>query len=110
ELDVELDIDRGTLETLCSSLVERSVEVCRRLLRQNRFDPAQLSRIVFVGGPTTMPFLRDRVGAMLGAPIAEGHDPMTLVAQGAAIYAATANLDARPVELTGPKVRGRRLW
>ncbi|HLT37902.1 MAG TPA: Hsp70 family protein, partial [Enhygromyxa sp.] len=110
EIDVELELDRATVETLCSGLVERSVEVCRRLLRQNRFNPSQLSRIVFVGGPTTMPFLRDRVGAMLGAPIAEGHDPMTLVAQGAAIYAATTNLDARPLELAGPRVRGRRLW
>ncbi|HVI00087.1 MAG TPA: Hsp70 family protein [Enhygromyxa sp.] len=109
-LEVELEITRATVETLCSGLVERSVEVCRRLLRQHRFDPAQLSRIVFVGGPTTMPFLRDRVGSMLGAPIAEGHDPMTLVAQGAAIYAATAGLDARPAEVGGARVRGRRLW
>ncbi|EDM73886.1 Heat shock protein Hsp70 [Plesiocystis pacifica SIR-1] len=110
-LDVELEIDRPTLETLCSGLVERSVNVCRRLLQQNRVDPGQLERIVFVGGPTMMPFLRDRVGAMLGAPVADGHDPMTLVAQGAAIYAATANLDARPTALVqSAKVRGRRLW
>lgn len=111
EIDVELELDRGTLETLCSGLVERSVEVCRRLLRQNRVEPEQLGRIVFVGGPTMMPFLRDRVGAMLGAPIAEGHDPMTLVAQGAAIYAATAGLDARPEDRDpNAKIRGRRLW
>ena len=110
ELEFELELDRATVETLCTSLVERSVDVCRRLLRQHRVEPGQLSRIVFVGGPTTMPFLRDRVGSMLGAPIAEGHDPMTLVAQGAAIYAATAGLDARPTELVSAKVRGRRLW
>ncbi len=112
ELEVELDLDRETLESLCASLVERSVEVCRRLLAQHRVAPEQLSRIVFVGGPTTMPFLRDRVGALLGAPIAEGHDPMTLVAQGAAIYAATSGLDARPKTATaGPDAaRGRRLW
>jgi molecular chaperone DnaK len=109
EIDVELELDRATVETLCTALVERSVEVCRRLLRQHRVEPGELSRIVFVGGPTMMPFLRDRVGTMLGAPIAEGHDPMTLVAQGAAIYAATAGLDARPAQLAS-KVRGRRLW
>ena len=112
ELEVELEIDRAMVETLCTGLVERSVEVCRRLLRQHRFEPSQLERIVFVGGPTTMPFLRDRVGALLGAPVADGHDPMTLVAQGAAIYAATAGLDARPASARdgGGKVRGRRLW
>ncbi|PRP99906.1 Hsp70 family protein [Enhygromyxa salina] len=109
-IEIELEIDRGTVETLCGGLVERSVEVCRRLLSQHRVEPGSLDRIVFVGGPTMMPFLRDRVGSMLGAAIAEGHDPMTLVAQGAAIYAATANLDARPAELTASKHRGRRLW
>ena len=111
EIEVELELDRATLETLTSGLLERSVDVCRRLLRQNRVEPGELSKIVFVGGPTTTPSLRDRVGAMLGAPIAEGHDPMTLVAQGAAIYAATAGLDARPTTVrAGGKVRGRRLW
>ncbi len=110
EVDVELELDRSTLETLTSGLLERSVEVCRRLLRHNRVSPSDLSKIVFVGGPTNMPSLRDRVGALLGAPIAEGHDPMTLVAQGAAIYAATAGLDGRPASARGPKLRGRRLW
>jgi molecular chaperone DnaK len=110
EIDVELELDRSTLETLTSGLLERSVEVCRRLLRHNRVSPSDLSKIVFVGGPTNMPSLRDRVGALLGAPIAEGHDPMTLVAQGAAIYAATAGLDGRPASARASKVRGRRLW
>ncbi|MCA9682954.1 MAG: Hsp70 family protein [Myxococcales bacterium] len=111
EVEVELELSRSALETLCAALVERSVEVCRRLLRQSRVAPESLGRIVFVGGPTLTPFLRERVGAMLGAPIAEGHDPMTLVAQGAAIYAATSGLDGRPVDRNAAsKVVGRRLW
>jgi molecular chaperone DnaK len=109
-VEVELELDRATLETLCTGLVERSVEVCRRLLRQHHVEAGSLARIVFVGGPTTMPFLRQRVGTMLGAPIAEGHDPMTLVAQGAAIYAATAGLDARPAKAASTQFTGRRLW
>ena len=43
-----------------------------------------------------MPILRTRVGDALGAPFRDGLDPMTLVAHGAALYAATAELDARP--------------
>ncbi|MDQ3370791.1 MAG: Hsp70 family protein, partial [Myxococcota bacterium] len=55
----------------------------------------RLAKIVLVGGPTVMPMVRARVAARLEAPLAEGHDPMTLVAQGAALYAATAGLDGR---------------
>ena len=39
---------------------------------------------------------------------AEGLDPMTLVAQGAALYAATAGLDARPSAQS--ETPGRKLW
>lgn len=48
--------------------------------------------MVLVGGPTMMKLVRDRVAEVLGAPIAAGLDPMTLVAQGAATFAATAGL------------------
>ncbi|MBC8068648.1 MAG: Hsp70 family protein [Deltaproteobacteria bacterium] len=107
-VDPELVLDRGTLEGLIAPVVERSIEVCQRLLREHDTEASRLARIVFVGGPTVTPLLRQRVGDALGAPIADGLDPMTLVAQGAAIYAATAGLDGRPV---GPMVRrGARLW
>ncbi len=106
--DPELVLGRATLEELLAPLVDRSLEVCRRLLADHHTDPGQLARIVFVGGPTVTPLLRARVAQVLGAPVADGLDPMTLVAQGAAIHAATSALDGRGA---GPLVRrGARLW
>jgi molecular chaperone DnaK len=55
-----------------------------------------------------MPIVRARVAARLEAAIAEGHDPMTLVAQGAALYAATAGLDGRAASVAVPA--GRQVW
>jgi len=55
-----------------------------------------------------MPMVRARVAARLEAGIAEGHDPMTLVAQGAALYAATAGLDGRAASVAVPV--GRQVW
>ncbi len=107
-IEPELVLARGTLESLVAPVIERSIDVCRRLLAEHGTDAGRLARIVFVGGPTVTPLLRQRVGEALGAPIADGLDPMTLVAQGAAIYAATTALDGRPA---GPIVRrGCRLW
>src|SRR6185312_9744868 len=60
------------------------------------------------GGPTVMPIVRSRVAARLETQIAEGHDPMTLVAQGAALYAATAGLDGRAAAQAPPA--GRQVW
>lgn len=107
-IDIEAWLDRATLDQLVARLVDRSIEVCLRLLVANGLQPPDLDRIVLVGGPTAMPAVRDRVAAVLGAPFGSGLDPMTLVATGAALYAGTAGLDARPqgasVPVTGPRV------
>lgn len=111
--NLELTLDRPTLERLLRPLVDRSLSVCRRLLESSEVAPGGLSRVVLVGGPTVMPLLRRRVREEMGAPLAEGVDPMTLVAQGAAIYAATARLEARAAESAADEASSasaRRLW
>ncbi len=111
ELDPDVTLDRATLERLCTPVVERSIEVCQRLLKAHGLVSSQLERIVLVGGPTVVPFVRARLEAGLGTPVAEGYDPMTLVAQGAAIYAATAGLDARPPRAQkSPQAGTHALW
>ncbi len=90
--DVEVDvvIERGELEERVEPLIERSIEVCHRLLDAHGRE--SLDRIVLVGGPTAMPRVRTRVAEALGPLAAESLDPMTLVAQGAALFAAQRGL------------------
>ena len=108
EVEVDLELDRATVERLCLPLVDRALDVCARLLSTHGLAAGQLARLVMVGGPTVMPMVRARVAARLEAGIAEGHDPMTLVAQGAALYAATAGLDGRAASVAVPV--GRQVW
>ncbi|HBL27519.1 MAG TPA: Hsp70 family protein [Acidobacteria bacterium] len=95
-VDADLPVTRRELEELVAPLLERSLGVCRTLLEKNRLSPEAVGRVVFVGGPTLTPALRERVGALFGGRVAEGIDPMTIVARGAALYAATVGLEARP--------------
>ncbi len=108
DVDVDLELTRATVERLCTPLVDRALDVCLRLLSGNGLGPGRLAKLVLVGGPTVMPMVRQRVAARLEATIAEGHDPMTLVAQGAALYAATASLDGRAASVAVPA--GRQVW
>jgi molecular chaperone DnaK len=108
DVEVDLELTRATVERLCAPLVDRALEVCVRLMTANGLGPGRLGKIVLVGGPTVMPMVRARVAARLEATIAEGHDPMTLVAQGAALYAATAGLDGRAAQ-AAPST-GRQVW
>lgn len=111
-VDVSLTLDRATLEKIVEPLVMRSIAVCMRLLAAHGIVPKEgaLARIVLVGGPTAMPMLRERVRDLLQAPFGEGLDPMTLVAQGAALYAASAGLSARSEAKPVHEVKGPKVW
>jgi molecular chaperone DnaK len=109
EIDVELPLSRKVLERLAAPLVERSAEVCARLLSAHGLARGDVDRVVLVGGPTAMPLVRALVAERVGPLAAEAHDPMTLVAQGAALAAATSGLDARPLALVPRVADGHRL-
>lgn len=107
-IDVDVRITRAEYEALIAPLIDRSLEVALRLLESHGLGRGGLERVVLVGGPTVTPLLREKIHTVLGVEFGEGLDPMTLVAQGAALFAGTAGLDGRPaakaVEATGPRV------
>ena len=112
-VDVDVIVTRSEYESLIAPIVDRSLDICARLLAANGLGKDALERVVLVGGPTVTPFLRERIRAVLGLGFGEGLDPMTLVAQGAALFAGTVALDGRP---SGPATRqvgdaaGPKVW
>jgi len=95
-VNVDLAVARADFAQLIEPFVARSLAVVRDLLARNQRHADDVARVVFVGGPTLIPSLRERVSAFFGGRVAEGVDPMTAVARGAALYAATIGLSARP--------------
>jgi len=110
-IDVDVIVTRAEYEPLIAPLIDRSLDICMRLLAAHGHGKDALARVVLVGGPTVTPFLRQRVGAVLGATFGEGLDPMTLVAQGAALFAGTVGLDGRPAAgEASPEAGGPKIW
>lgn len=112
QLDVDVLITRAEYEQQIMPLINRSLQICLGLLSANGIVAGGLERLVLVGGPTLTPLLRDTARSVLGADIGSGLDPMTLVAQGAALFAGTVGLDGRaqpaaaaaPVASSAPKI------
>jgi len=104
---VEVVLTTSDLTRLTTPLIERTLRITERLLQTHGV--RTLERVVLVGGPTMMPSLREQLQQSLEAPLATGLDPMLLVSQGAALFAATAALDARPRATAAPS-KGPRLW
>lgn len=87
EIYLDIPFDRRQLEDLVSDQVDRSIDACRKLLKENGYQSGDIDRVVFIGGPTRMPIVRSRVPEQLGIAGDLDSDPMTAVAFGAAIFA-----------------------
>ena len=91
---ISVPIDRELLESLISPSILRTTALCKTLLDRNRLRASELKGIVLVGGPTWTPCLTDVIERELGLPARHEMDPTTIVASGAAIFAATQKLPA----------------
>ena len=87
EIYVDIAVDRQTLDNLVEEKVGDSIEATRETLAKAGLTPHDVDRIVFVGGPTNYKPLRDMVSFELGIPGSAEVNPMTAVAEGAALFA-----------------------
>jgi molecular chaperone DnaK len=108
-VNVDLVVARADFAQLIEPFVVRSLAVVRNLLSRNQRHADNVARVVCVGGPTLIPSLRERISSFFGGRVAEGVDPMTAVARGAALYAATIGLSARPAPASVTAQRGLAL-
>ncbi|MGH6952235.1 MAG: Hsp70 family protein, partial [Vitreimonas sp.] len=92
----EYEMKRADVERLAEPYIFRSINICRRALAEKRLGAGVIEKALLVGGPTLMPYLRERLADPregLGIPLEFGVDPMTVVARGAAIFAGTQRLE-----------------
>jgi molecular chaperone DnaK len=79
----------------------KTVNICRRVLSEKKLGAANIERVLLVGGPTYMPYLRQALSDAkegIGIPLEFGVDPLTVVAQGAALFAGGQRL-SRPTPI-----------
>ena len=84
---LEMDLNRTELERQVREVIERCRGPIDQALADAGAGPTNIDRIVFVGGPTRMPAVRQFFEDMFGRKAEMGIDPMECVASGAAIQA-----------------------
>ncbi len=82
-----ITVTRADLEGIATPLIERTLAVGRRVLRDAGVETAEVQGVVMVGGATRMPLVRARVAAWFGREPLVDHDPDQVVALGAALQA-----------------------
>lgn len=84
---LDMDLTRTELERQVREVIERCRDPIEQALKDADASPSNIDRIVFVGGPTRMPAVRQFFEDLFGRKAEMGVDPMECVASGAAIQA-----------------------
>jgi molecular chaperone DnaK len=84
---IDIAVDRKRYDGLIASKVEESIQSARETLEKAGLSPHDVERVVFVGGPTHYKPLRDKVAFELSIAPSTDVNPMTAVAEGAAVFA-----------------------
>ncbi len=92
-------ITRADLEKMVESLIKRTIEPCKKALKDAGVKPADIAEVVLVGGMSRMPRVREVVKDFFGKEPHTGVNPDEVVAMGAAIQAGVLQGDVKDVLL-----------
>ncbi|WP_232628400.1 molecular chaperone DnaK [Methylobacterium sp. Leaf118] len=94
-----LKLSRAKFESLVDDLVQRTIEPCRKALKDAGVTAAEIDEVVLVGGQTRMPKVQEVVKSFFGKEPHKGVNPDEVVAIGAAVQAGVLQGDVRDVLL-----------
>jgi molecular chaperone DnaK len=96
---LQMKITRAKLEELIKPIVDRMRKPVEQALSDSKLTPAQIDKIILVGGPTRMPAVQKFVEDYIGKQVERGIDPMEAVAKGAAVQAGVLSGDVQGKEI-----------
>ncbi|MGL9619094.1 molecular chaperone DnaK [Bradyrhizobium sp. U531] len=94
-----MKLTRAKFEALVDDLVQRTVEPCRKALKDAGLTAAEIGEVVLVGGMSRMPKVQEVVKQLFGKEPHKGVNPDEVVAIGAAIQAGVLQGDVKDVLL-----------
>jgi molecular chaperone DnaK len=94
-----LKLSRAKFEQLVDDLVQKTIEPCRKALKDAGISAGEIDEVVLVGGMTRMPKIQEIVKTFFGKEPHKGVNPDEVVAIGAAIQAGVLQGDVKDVLL-----------
>ena len=96
---LDLNITRQKFDSLTEDLVKATEGPCKQALSDAKLTPAQIDKVILVGGSTRIPAVYDMVKKMMGKEPFKGINPDECVAIGAAIQGGVLAGDVKDVLL-----------
>jgi molecular chaperone DnaK len=94
-----MKLTRAKFEALVDDLIQKTIEPCRKALKDAGLTAGEIGEVVLVGGMTRMPKVQEMVKQLFGKEPHKGVNPDEVVAIGAAIQAGVLQGDVKDVLL-----------
>jgi molecular chaperone DnaK len=94
-----MKLTRAKFEALVDDLIQRTIEPCRKALKDAGLSAGEINEVVLVGGMTRMPKVQEVVKSFFGKEPHKGVNPDEVVAVGAAVQAGVLQGDVKDVLL-----------
>jgi molecular chaperone DnaK len=94
-----MKLTRAKLEDLVKPIIDKLRHPLEQAIADAKMTPANIDKIVLVGGPTRMPIVQKFVEDFVGKQVERGIDPMEAVAKGAAIQAGVLGGEVKDILL-----------
>jgi len=92
-------LSRSKFEQLVDHLIQRTLEPCRRAMKNAGLTPADIDEVILVGGSTRIPKIQEEVEKFFGKKPSKGVNPDEVVAIGAAIQGGVLTGEVKDVLL-----------
>jgi molecular chaperone DnaK len=92
-------LSRSKFEQLSEDLVKRSMDPCKKALKDAGLSPSDIDEVILVGGSTRIPKIQEEVELFFGKKPSKGVNPDEVVAIGAAIQGGVLTGEVKDVLL-----------
>ena len=96
---LNIKLTRAKLEALVEDLIQRTIEPCKKALKDAGLKASEIGEVILVGGMTRMPKVQEVVKQFFGREPHKGVNPDEVVALGAAIQGGVLKGDVKDVLL-----------
>jgi len=105
EIEIAFDLSRKELEDILEPLIDRTIKLAKETLKEADVKSTSVKKIILVGGPTQIPYIKERLESDLKIKVDSSIDPLTVVANGACIYAISQKIPKNILEKTKKEVK-----
>ena len=92
-------LSKAKFEQLADSLIQRTLEPCKRAMKNAGYTNADIDEVILVGGSTRIPRIQEEVEKFFGKKPSKGVNPDEVVAIGAAIQGGVLTGEVKDVLL-----------